>query len=149
MIRFRASVRLLAAAVAVSLVWTSLAGAQDRGNPPPPVKRDIPPAVDRGNPPAAPAARGNAAPAAGERGSAVTASGKVVASEPDKSITLEVASRDGQTSKVEFIIMKDKTKLESRGQAVTIQVGSNVTVVADKDNPKLAVLIMPGGTGTR
>lgn len=149
---------VLLAGVAASLIGSSLAQAQDRGAPPAPVKREVPPAVDRNAPPAAPANRGapaapadrGAPPAApADRGAVSIVTGKVVAYQADKSITLEVPGRDGQVNKVEFVISKDKTKIESRGGPFTIEVGMNVAVLADKDNPKLAAAIMPGGTGTR
>ncbi len=83
---------------------------------------------------------------------APTATGKVVAYEADKSITIEVRQRGGQTKKVEFAIVKDKTKVELLGMTKAIEVGTEVRIWADKDNPKAAARITAGTTrrpGTR
>ncbi|MCI0379858.1 MAG: DUF1549 and DUF1553 domain-containing protein [Gemmataceae bacterium] len=75
---------------------------------------------------------------------APTASGKVVAFEADKSIAVEVKQRGGQSKKFDFAIVKDKTKVEFLGVTKTIDVGTEVKVWADKDNPKTAARIVAG-----
>jgi ribosomal protein S17 len=73
-----------------------------------------------------------------------TATGKVLAYEADKSITIEVRQRGGLTKKVEFALVKDKTKLELLGATKTIAVGTEVRIWADKDNPSTAARIAAG-----
>ena len=74
-----------------------------------------------------------------------TATGKVVDYTADKSITVEVKKRGGQTEKLEFAIVKDKTKVELGRAAKAIELGTDVRVWADKDNPKAAARIAAGG----
>ena len=69
---------------------------------------------------------------------APTATGKVIAFEGDKSLTVEVKKRGGQVEKVEFAIVKDRTKVELLGTTKAIEIGTEVRVWADKDNPKAA-----------
>jgi hypothetical protein len=73
-----------------------------------------------------------------------TATGKVVLYEVGKSIAVEVKQRGGQTKKLEFAIVKDKTKVELQGATRAIEVGTEVRVWADKDNPKAAARIAAG-----
>ena len=75
---------------------------------------------------------------------AATAIGQVAAFEADKSITVEVRQRGGQSRKAEFSIVKDRTKIELAGEAKEIAVGMPVSVWADKDDSKLAVRIVAG-----
>ncbi|MCI0355656.1 MAG: hypothetical protein L0099_11550, partial [Acidobacteria bacterium] len=75
---------------------------------------------------------------------APTATGKVVAYEVDKSITVEVKQRGGEAKKLDFAIVKDKTKVELLGRAKAIELGAQVRVWADKDNPKTAARITAG-----
>lgn len=72
------------------------------------------------------------------------ATGKVVAYEADKSITVEVKQRGGAVRKVEFVIVKDKTKVELTGSAKAIELATEVKVWADKDDAKLAARIIAG-----
>lgn len=67
--------------------------------------------------------------------------GKVVAFEADKSITIEGLASDGASKKIEFAIVKGKTKGPK-----TVEVGMALAVWDDKDNPKQAVKI--GGIPT-
>jgi len=82
-----------------------------------------------------------------------TVKGKVVAYEADSSITVETpAGRGREAGKVEFSIVKGKTRIELGGGAKAIEVGMTVSVYADKDNPKAAAKILaqgvaPGGRG--
>jgi hypothetical protein len=83
---------------------------------------------------------------------APTATGKVVAYEADKSITLEVGGGRTEAKKVEFALVKDKTKIElpPRVKDKGIQAGMVLAVWADKDNPRQAARIAvpaagPGG----
>src|SRR5262245_1007116 len=64
---------------------------------------------------------------------APAATGKVVAYDAGKSLTVEVKQRGGLTKKVEFVIVKDKTKVELTGTIRAIEVGTDVKVWADKD----------------
>jgi Protein of unknown function (DUF1549)/Protein of unknown function (DUF1553) len=73
-----------------------------------------------------------------------TATGKVIAYEADKSITVEVSKRGGLTEKVEFAIVKDKTKIELTGRIQALAVGVDVRIWADKDNVKNAARIATG-----
>ena len=73
-----------------------------------------------------------------------TATGKVVAYEADKSVTVEVKKRGGAVEKREFVLVKDKTKVELVGAAKAIEVGTEVRVWADKDDPKTAARIATG-----
>lgn len=73
-----------------------------------------------------------------------TATGKVLAYEADKSVTIEVKRRAGKVEKLDFAIVKDKTKLELPPAAKTLEVGTEVRVWADKDNPKNAARIAAG-----
>jgi uncharacterized protein DUF1553/uncharacterized protein DUF1549 len=75
---------------------------------------------------------------------AATAVGQVAAFEADKSITVEVRQRGGQTRKSQFSIDKDRTKIELAGEAKEIAVGLPVSVWADKNDPKLAARIVAG-----
>jgi hypothetical protein len=82
--------------------------------------------------------------ASADAGAAPTATGKVVVYEAAKSITVETKQRGGLTKKVEFVIVKDKTKVELVGATKAIEVGTDVKVWADKNNPKLAARITAG-----
>jgi hypothetical protein len=73
-----------------------------------------------------------------------TATGKVVAYEADKSVTVEVKKRGGLTEKLEFVVVKDKTRVELLGATKTLEVGTEVRIWADKDNPKAAARIAAG-----
>jgi hypothetical protein len=73
-----------------------------------------------------------------------TATGKVAAFETERSITVEVNQRGGQTRKADFNIDKDKTKIELRGDAKELGAGIAVQVWADKDDAKLALRIVAG-----
>src|SRR5262245_10828764 len=75
---------------------------------------------------------------------APAATGKVVAYDAGKSLTVEVKQRGGLTKKVEFVIVKDKTKVELVGRTKAIEVGTEVKVWADKDDAKTAVRILAG-----
>ena len=81
---------------------------------------------------------------AGADAAAPTATGKVVVYEADKSITLEVKRRNAATEKREFAIVKDKTKVEFLGTTKSIEVGAEVRIWADQDNPKAAARITAG-----
>ncbi len=70
--------------------------------------------------------------------------GQIAAYEAEKSITVEVKQRGGQTRKTEFNIVKDRTKIELAGDAKEIEVGLPVTVWSDKDEPQLAARIVAG-----
>ncbi len=100
--------------------------------------------ADKDNPKAA----ARIAAGASADAAAPTAAGKVVAYEVGKSITVEVKKRGGQTEKLEFAIVKDKTKVELLGTTKAIEVGTEVRIWADKDNPKTAARIS-AGTGRR
>src|SRR5262245_43692899 len=65
---------------------------------------------------------------------APAAVGKVIAYDADKSITVEMKLRGGLTKKVEFVIVKGKTKIDLGGTDTPFKVGSDVRVWADKDD---------------
>jgi hypothetical protein len=69
-----------------------------------------------------------------------TVVGKVVAYEPEKLIVLETANRNG-VKKSEFVIAKDKTRIELPPRIKEISVGRTLAVWVDKDEPKLAARI--------
>jgi hypothetical protein len=71
---------------------------------------------------------------------APTATGKVTAYDPEKSITLEV-SRRGGAKNFEFVIVKDKTRIDLPPRANEIKVGMVLSVWADPQDPKLAARI--------
>lgn len=69
-----------------------------------------------------------------------TMTGKVVAYEPDKTISLEVTSRrEKKTS--EFAIVKGETKIELPPRNTEIKVGMQLAVWASKDDAKVAAQI--------
>ncbi|MCI0492438.1 MAG: hypothetical protein L0Z07_05845, partial [Planctomycetes bacterium] len=80
-----------------------------------------------------------AAPAA----AAPTVTGKIVAYEPGKTITLETTARNG-VKRSEFTIDKDKTKIELPPRINGITVGITLSIWADQENPTLAVKIGAG-----
>lgn len=53
-----------------------------------------------------------------------TATGKVIAYEAGKSITVEVKKRGGLVEKREFTVVKDKTKVELLGRTKAIELGT-------------------------
>jgi hypothetical protein len=71
---------------------------------------------------------------------APTIVGQVVAYEPGKSITVENRNRK-VVRKGEFVIVKDKTKIELPPRVKEIAVGMQIAVWADKDDPKVAARI--------
>jgi hypothetical protein len=74
----------------------------------------------------------------------------VISYEADKAIAVEVNQRGGLTKKMEFAIAKGKTKVELLGGVNVINVGTEVRVWADKDDPKTAARISAGTPrGTR
>src|SRR5262245_48914938 len=73
-----------------------------------------------------------------------TATGKVVAYDADRSVTVEVRKRGGVVEKQEFAIVKDRTRVELQGTIRAIEVGTEVRVWADRENPKTAARIAAG-----
>src|SRR5262245_19179584 len=73
-----------------------------------------------------------------------TATGKVVAYEADKSITVEVKKRGGLVEKREFALVKDRTRIELTGTVKAIEIGTEVRIWADKENPKNAARVAAG-----
>ena len=88
------------------------------------------------------AQRGSGGPTASSGTEPPALVGQVVAYEVDKSITIEIAQRGGQTQKTEFAIVTGQSKVELAGDAKTIAVGTKVSVWPDKENPKLAARIV-------
>jgi hypothetical protein len=88
------------------------------------------------------AQRNNAPAAAADKADAPTVVGKVVAYDADKSITIETpAGRNVEARKTEFVIVKDKTKIELPPRKQAIEVGMTLAVWTDKENPKQAAKI--------
>src|SRR5262245_30721107 len=82
---------------------------------------------------------------------APTAVGQVVGYEPEKSIALETRNRN-VVSRSEFVLSKDRTKIDLPPRMMGIKVGATVAVWADANDPKLAARIgLPseGGRGNR
>lgn len=78
---------------------------------------------------------------------APTVKGKVLAYEADKSITIETSGNDGVSKKIEFAVVKGKTKIEGLAKK-GIEAGMTLAVWDDKDNPKQAAKIgAPAGGG--
>lgn len=73
-----------------------------------------------------------------------TATGKVLVYEAGKSITVEVKKRGGKTEKRDFAIVKGRTKVELQGTTKAIEVGTQVRIWADKDDPNTAERISAG-----
>lgn len=92
----------------------------------------------------------NAAPATARGGDKTAANnnptivGQVVAYEADKSITVEVKRRGGQSIERQFNIVKDKSTIELLGDTKKIAKGTTVSVWSDKDDTKLAARIKAG-----
>lgn len=86
----------------------------------------------------------NAAKVAAEP-DAPTVKGKVVAYEAAASITVEYTDRGGGAVQAAFSIVKDKTRIELGSGVKAIEIGAGVSVWAEKDNPKLAAMIIAQG----
>jgi len=82
----------------------------------------------------------NANPTDAAAGSAPTVVGKVVEYKPGASIVIEAATRSG-VSRREFTLRADKTKVELPPRIKELAVGINISLWADKDDPKLAARI--------
>jgi RNA polymerase sigma factor (sigma-70 family) len=87
----------------------------------------------------------NPAPAPAD---APTVVGRVVAYEPDRSITIESTTRAG-TKISAFAIIKGTTRIELPTRVKDIQVGTILPVWADRDDPKLAVHIGQKAAGSK
>jgi hypothetical protein len=74
---------------------------------------------------------------------APAAAGKVVAYDADKSISIEVLQRGMPAKKLDFVIVKDKTKVDLVG-VKAIEVGTQVQIWIDKDDAKNATRILAG-----
>src|SRR5688500_10542328 len=73
--------------------------------------------------------------------------GQVVAYEADKSITIEIKQRGGQSRKSEFTIAGGQTQIELVGDTKAITVGMSVSITTDKDNPSRAAKIVADQAG--
>jgi RNA polymerase sigma factor (sigma-70 family) len=82
------------------------------------------------------------------RAEAPTMTGRVVAYEPNQSITLETTSRAG-VKKTEFVIVKDTTRIELPTRAREIQVGMILSIWTDRSDPKRALRIGQQTAGNR
>jgi len=71
-----------------------------------------------------------------------TIQGKVTAYAPDQTITVGTRARGGAVLETAFSIVKDKTQVVLEGDLKAIEVGTSVSVWADKDSPKNAARII-------